>query len=112
MARSKEAAMAAGSKTAQSSYTVVVGRSILGMKVVNTMREDLGKIEDLVIDIRDDKITYAILSFGGFLGMGDKHFAIPWQALSLNIFKGLAVLRIDKDRLKNAPGFDKDNWPD
>jgi sporulation protein YlmC with PRC-barrel domain len=104
--------MAAGTKTAKSSYTVVVGRSILTMKVVNTSGEDLGKIEDLVIDIRDDRISYAILSFGGFLGMGDKHFAIPWQDLSINIFKSVAVLNIDKDRLKNAPGFDKDNWPD
>jgi sporulation protein YlmC with PRC-barrel domain len=93
-------------------HTIVVKKTILGAKVVNADREDLGTIEDLVLDSRDDKVAYAILSFGGFLGMGDKHFAIPWQALAFDISQKLAVLNIDKNRLKNAPGFDKDNWPD
>jgi sporulation protein YlmC with PRC-barrel domain len=93
-------------------HTIVVKKTILGAKVVNAEREDLGTIEDLVLDSRDDKVAYAILSFGGFLGMGDKHFAIPWQALAFDISQKLAVLNIDKNRLKNAPGFDKDNWPD
>jgi sporulation protein YlmC with PRC-barrel domain len=93
-------------------HTIVVKKTILGAKVVNAEREDLGTIEDLVLDSRDDKVAYAILSFGGFLGLGDKHFAIPWQALAFDISQKLAVLNIDKDRLKNAPGFDKDNWPD
>jgi hypothetical protein len=69
-------------------------------------------VEDLVIDSRDDRVVYAILSFGGFLGMGDKNFAIPWQALGFDVDNKVAVLNIDQDRLKNAPGFDKDNWPD
>jgi len=96
----------------KSLHTIVVKKTILGAKVVNAEREDLGTIEDLVLDSRDDKVAYAILSFGGFLGMGDKHFAIPWQALAFDISQKLAVLNIDKNRLKNAPGFDKDNWPD
>jgi sporulation protein YlmC with PRC-barrel domain len=111
-ADSKGEQMAAGTREARSSYTAVVKRSILGAKVVNAEREDLGTIEDLVIDLTDNRIAYAILAFGGFLGLGDKNFAIPWEALSFDLSAKTAVLNIDKDRMKNAPGFDKDNWPD
>ena len=90
----------------------MVKRSILGAKVLNRERQDLGTIEDLVVDTRDSRIAYAILSFGGFLQMGDKHFAIPWAALAFNVAEKIAVLNVDKNRLKNAPGFDKDHWPD
>ncbi|MEE1919130.1 PRC-barrel domain-containing protein [Pseudomonas asiatica] len=54
---------------------------------------------------------YAVLSFGGFLGMGEKLFAVPWGALRLDTVNKRFVLDADKDRLKNVPGFDKDNWP-
>jgi sporulation protein YlmC with PRC-barrel domain len=104
--------MAIGTREARGAFTIVVKKSILGAKVINTAREDLGTIEDIVIDARDNKIVYAILSFGGLLGLGDKHFAIPWEALSFDASEKIAVLSIDKDRLSNAPGFDKDNWPD
>jgi len=104
--------MATANKQVRGLYTLVVKKSILGAKVVNAEREDLGTIEDLVVDIRDNRLAYAILSFGGFLGMGDRHFAIPWEALAFDISQKTAVLDIDKDRLKNAPGFDRDKWPD
>lgn len=104
--------MALGTKHATGAFTIVVKKSILGAKVINTQREDLGTIEDLVIDARNNRVVYAILSFGGILGMGDKHFAIPWEALSFDASEKMAVLAIDKDRLSNAPGFDRDNWPD
>lgn len=93
-------------------FTLVVKKSILGAKVINAEREDLGTIEDLVLDMRDNRVAYAILSFGGFLGLGDKHFAIPWEALSFDVSEKVAVLDVDRNRLKNAPGFDKNNWPD
>jgi sporulation protein YlmC with PRC-barrel domain len=104
--------MSEAPKEAKSSYTTMVKRSILGAKVLNREHQDLGTIEDLVVDTRDSRIAYAILSFGGFLQMGDKHFAIPWAALAFNVAEKVAVLNVDKDRLKNAPGFDKDHWPD
>ena len=104
--------MSVASKMAKGPYTIVAKRSLIGAKVVNGEGKDLGTVEDLVIDSRDDRVVYAILSFGGFLGMGDKNFAIPWQALGFDVDNKVAVLNIDQDRLKNAPGFDKDNWPD
>ncbi len=86
--------------------------TMIGNKVRNTRGEDLGNIEDFMIDLSDGCIAYAVLSFGGVLGVGDKLFAVPWDALSLNQREKIFILDVDKDRLKNAPGFDKKNWPD
>ncbi|HET8685450.1 MAG TPA: PRC-barrel domain-containing protein, partial [Methanosarcina sp.] len=80
-------------------------------KVVNRAGEDLGKIEELMIDLENGRIAYAVLSFGGFLGMADKLFAIPWQALTLRLHEHAFLLDISKDVLEKAEGFDKDNWP-
>ena len=91
---------------------VLSAASIIGNKVVNTDGEQLGNIKDLVIDLDDAQIAYAVLSFGGFLGLGDKLFAIPLEALTFDPRENQVVLDVDKDVLKNAPGFDKDKWPD
>ena len=92
---------------------IVSAKSIvIGSNVVNSQNEDLGKIEDLVLDAGAGRIAYAVLSFGGFLGMGDKYFAIPWNAFHFDLTEKRAVLHVDKARLENAPGFHKDNWPD
>ncbi|HWQ48794.1 MAG TPA: PRC-barrel domain-containing protein [Methanosarcina sp.] len=85
--------------------------TIKGDKVVNAAGEDLGKIEELMIDLRDGRLAFAVLSFGGFLGLGDKLFAIPWQALRLKLHDHAFVLDVPKDLLEKAEGFDKDNWP-
>ncbi|MGB9929184.1 MAG: PRC-barrel domain-containing protein [Methanosarcina sp.] len=80
-------------------------------RVVNTAGEDLGKIEELMIDLQDGRVAYAVLSFGGFMGMADKLFAIPWQALSLRAHEHAFTLDIPKEVLERAEGFDKNNWP-
>jgi sporulation protein YlmC with PRC-barrel domain len=85
---------------------------VLGEKVVNAAGESLGNIEDIVLDRQSGRIAYAVLSFGGFLGIGDKLFAVPWQALRDDPVKEIRVLAVDKEKLKSAPGFDKDDWPD
>ncbi len=85
--------------------------SLTDDKVVNTAGEDLGKFEDLMIDLADGRVAYAALSFGGILGMGNKLFAIPWKALTLKVHEHTFLLDIPKETLKNAEGFDKDNWP-
>ncbi|HSL45505.1 MAG TPA: PRC-barrel domain-containing protein [Anaerolineales bacterium] len=91
---------------------VLSAGSIIGSKVVNTEGELLGNIKDMVVDLDDSQIAYAVLSFGGFMGVGDKLFAIPLEALTFDTKTNSAVLDVDKDVLKNAPGFDKDKWPD
>lgn len=91
---------------------VLAAHTIFGEKVVNLAGEHVGNIKELMIDLDDGLIAYAVLSFGGFLGMGDKLFAIPWEALTINEENHSIILDVDKEVLKNAPGFDKDNWPD
>lgn len=91
---------------------VMAATTLVGNSVRNPEGEDLGRIEDFVIDLEEGVIAYAVLSFGGFLGMGDKLFAVPWSALSLDPDEKQFILDVDRDTLKQAPGFDKDNWPD
>lgn len=85
--------------------------TLLGNDVYNQSEESLGTIKEFMIDMQTGRIRYAVLSFGGFLGMGDRLFAVPWQALHLDTANKRFTLNVDKDRLKNAPGFDKDHWP-
>jgi sporulation protein YlmC with PRC-barrel domain len=91
---------------------VLSGSSLKGDRVVNYKGEDLGKIEEIMIDLDRGRVAYAVLSFGGFLGLGDKLFAIPWQAITVDTVKKQLILNADKALLEKAPGFDKDNWPD
>ncbi|KKO45362.1 photosystem reaction center subunit H [Arsukibacterium ikkense] len=85
--------------------------SITGDEVCNMQDEKLGKIQDIMLDTTEGKIRYAVLSAGGFLGMGDRLFAVPWQALKLDAANKRFMLDVDAERIKNAPGFDKDSWP-
>ncbi|MCH2546665.1 MAG: PRC-barrel domain-containing protein [Alphaproteobacteria bacterium] len=85
--------------------------SIDGDKVKNAKGEDLGNIKDLMINTATGEIQYAVLSFGGFMGMGDKFFAVPWEAFAVDWEDECLTLNVEKDVLKSAPGFDKDNWP-
>ncbi len=91
---------------------VMSASTLIGDDVVNAQNEDLGSIKEIMIHVPSGKIAYAVLSFGGLLGMGDKLFAVPWEALTLNEDNKQFILNIDKERIENAPGFDKDNWPD
>jgi len=91
---------------------VLSAKTLSGDHVRNAAGEDLGTIEEIMLDVSTGRIAYAVLSFGGFLGMGNKLFAVPWQALKLNERDHEFVLNVDKKRLENAPGFDKENWPD
>ena len=90
---------------------VMDAASLTGDEVKNSAGEDLGEIKAIMLDVPQGRIAYAVLSFGGFLGVGDKYFAIPWEALKLNADEECFVLDVDKEQLKNAPGFDKNHWP-
>lgn len=85
--------------------------SIIDTDVKNLAGEDLGEVEDLMLDLESGCINYAVLSFGGILGFGDKYFAVPWQAFDMDTENEHLILNADKKRLENAPGFDKDDWP-
>lgn len=94
-------------------YGTVSASKIIGEAVINRQNENLGKIHELVIDAKDGRLAYAVLSFGGFMGMGNKLFAMPWKAFDFAAGENKLILNVDKEKLKAAPGFDQDSkWPD
>jgi len=104
---------------AQARGTLMVERAskVIGGKVTNAAGEDLGKIEEVVINPTTGSIQYAVLSFGGIMGLGDKLFALPWTLIKpTNVPEGRKdytfLLNVDKAKLEKAPGFPKNNWPD
>ncbi len=92
---------------------VLSASSIKGTTVRSLTDEDVGNIKDLMIDWENGSVAYAVLSFGGFLGLGEKLFAIPLESFKFENLDGYecAVIDINKEKLENAPGFDSDNWP-
>jgi sporulation protein YlmC with PRC-barrel domain len=85
--------------------------TLLGNDVYNKDGEDLGDIKEFMLDMASGRVAYAVLSFGGVLGLGDKLFAVPFSALALDTVNKRFTLNVLKESLKDAPGFDKDHWP-
>lgn len=83
-----------------------------GNDVYNPAGEDLGDIKEIMLNVNTGQVSYAVLEFGSFLGMGGKLFAVPWNALTLDTENKRFTLDVTKDRLESAPGFDSDSWPD
>ena len=105
--------MEVSTKKSEVKYGIVSASRIIGEAVVNRQDENLGKIHELVFDAQDGHLAYAVLSFGGFMGMGNKLFAMPWKAFEFAKTENKLVLNVDKEKLKTAPGFDQDaKWPD
>lgn len=91
---------------------MLTANTIIHTDVVNPQGEKLGDVKDLAIGLDKGCINYAVLDFGGFLGMGSKYFAVPWQAFTVDQDNEQLILNVSKEKLDNAPGFDKDHWPD
>jgi hypothetical protein len=100
------------SRTPQGHTRVIRAAKVQGTAVTNPAHEDLGTIRDVVLDKLDGSVRYAVLEFGGFLGLGSKLFALPWELLAYDGTVDAYVIDIDKEVLKRAPGFDTDHWPD
>ena len=90
---------------------VMAAATLDGTKVMSSDGEHVGKISDIMLDVRNGRIAYAVLSEGGFLGMGANLHAIPWSALTLDTDQKCFFVDITAQRLKDDPGFDKDHWP-
>ena len=91
--------------------TLLSTSSIRNTTVVNRGGDTLGSIEDIMLVPETGRVEYAVLDFGGFLGIGDKLFAVPLQAFDVDRTNERFVLDVSKEKLENAPGFDKSNWP-
>jgi len=100
------------SNAARDKSGLLKASNLMGAKVQDTGGQNLGSIKDLVIDPIEGDIEYAVLDFGGFLGVGDKYFAVPWEAMKLSENQEYLILDLSKKVLKDAPGFSKDHWPD
>lgn len=85
---------------------------VIGKKVIDRNKNNIGSVEELVLDKINGQVRYAVLSFGGFLGMGDKLYAMPWKSLNYCPEDDSFEVSLDKAMLEKAHGFDKDSWPD
>ncbi|MDB5274577.1 MAG: PRC-barrel domain containing protein [Chitinophagaceae bacterium] len=91
---------------------LLTATSVIGDKVENTKGERIGKIKDIMLNIKEGTIEYVVIEFGGFLGMGEKLFAVPFSALKLHQKNEDFVLDVDKEFMEKTPGFDKEHWPE
>lgn len=85
--------------------------TLAGDKVVNFQNEEIGKVEEIMIDVHTGRVAYVVISFGGILGVGTKLFAVPWASIRVDTERKVFVMNADKALLERAPGFDKNDWP-
>jgi sporulation protein YlmC with PRC-barrel domain len=90
---------------------ILTASSVMADTIVDPAGEKLGNIKDVMLDIRQGKIEYVVMESGGFLGIGEKFFAIPFRLLRIDPKNHAFILDQEKEVIKNAPGFDKDHWP-
>ena len=93
------------------SHPPIKASSMIGTDVVNLKGDSLGDVKEVVIDPLTGRVAYAVIAFGGFLGVGEKLFAIAFSAFVYNVEKNEYVLDISKEQLEAAPGFDAESWP-
>lgn len=93
-------------------HQILSAGALIGNHVKNAEGENLGRIEQLMIDVAEGRISYAVMSFGGFLGLRDRLLAIPWSALTLNPDGKTFRLNIDRKLLESAPSFERDKPPE
>jgi len=86
--------------------------TLIGMNVKSPQGENLGEIKDIIVNVNNGNVQYAVLEFGGFLGLGEKLFAYPVSSFKTTAGRDDLVLNVDKAKLKAAPGFARDTWPD
>lgn len=97
--------------TSRLNSRVLSASSLSSDDVYDPKGEKLGSIKEIMLDIETGKVCYAVLSFGGFLSLGEKLFAVPWSALTVDTINKRLVMDTNEERLKSAPGFDTDHWP-
>ncbi|MBB5467603.1 sporulation protein YlmC with PRC-barrel domain [Paraburkholderia sp. CI2] len=90
---------------------VMAAATLDGNKVISSDGQDLGKISDIMLDVRSGRIAYAVLTEGAFLGIGGTLHAIPWRSLTLDTDRKCFQLDATAEQVKSSPGFDKDHWP-
>lgn len=95
--------------TSITSNTLIAAEKVTGTNVYNPNGDKLGNVEDIMIDKVSGKAIYAVMSFGGFLGIGDKHHPLPWASLKYDTSMEGYVVNLDKTTLEGAPSYDSDD---
>ncbi|HZD42695.1 MAG TPA: PRC-barrel domain-containing protein [Methanomicrobiales archaeon] len=96
--------------TRPTAVRMLSAHGMLNAPVRNREGEDLGNIQELMIDLNTGQILYAVLSFRGDLG-AEKYFAIPWEAVTIRPDEQVFIVDVDKEKLENASGFERNDWP-
>ncbi|KVC57889.1 PRC-barrel domain-containing protein [Burkholderia stagnalis] len=91
---------------------VMAAGTLTGDRVYAADGDDVGRIKDIMLDVHSGRIAYAVLASGGTLGIGDKLLAIPWSAFTLDTRQRCLRLAVPAERIRDAPGFDPDHWPE
>jgi sporulation protein YlmC with PRC-barrel domain len=91
---------------------IIAASKVNGTKVYNQAGEALGSIYDLMLDKQSGHVTYAVMSFGGFLGIGEKYHPLPWDQLTYSTAQDGYVVNLDKRILENAPSYGMSDLPD
>ena len=104
--------MGAGSAETDETDRLIASNKVEGTAVYNRQGERLGSIYNFMVDKRSGQVAYAILSFGGFLGIGDSYYPLPWKALTYDTSQGGYVVDLNKDRLQGAPSYSSSEAPD
>lgn len=99
-------------KRANEPVRILTASSITGDRVVNNNGEDLGKINDIMVNLDSGSIEYVIIAFGGFMGLYKKYFAIPFGDLTIDPIQKVFVVDQSRESFENRPGFDKRHWPE
>ena len=98
----------ASEETKITSGSLIAAEKVEGTDVYNPQGDKLGTVDDIMIDKVSGKAIYAIMSFGGFLGIGEKYHPLPWSTLNYDESKGGYVVNLDKKMLEGAPTYDMD----
>lgn len=99
-------------KRANQPVRILTASSIVGDKVLNNKGEDLGKIIDIMLNLDNGNIEYVIIAFGGFMGLRQKYFAVPFVGLTVDPERRVFIVDQSRESFENHPGFDKDHWPE
>jgi hypothetical protein len=98
--------------TVHPNHQLISSEDVEGTDVYSPAREKIGEIDHLMIDKMSGKVTYAVMSFGGFLGMGHNHYPVPWAALRYDTSLDGFVTNVTENQLRDAPAFSDDSWTD
>lgn len=90
---------------------LIASDKVEGTAVYNRQGEKLGTVKNFMVDKRSGRAEYAVMSFGGFLGMGDSCHPLPWNVLTYDVSQGGYVVDLDKDTLQGGPSYKSGDEP-